>query len=59
MAKEYRTCVVRTFSGKKITIPGAESVVLAVRGVDLRQVQASVDITVPNLNEIKKMIRRE
>jgi hypothetical protein len=45
-------------NGKKITIPDVSKVILTMRTPERVQVQASMDMTVSNLEIIRKNIRR-
>lgn len=56
MAKEIRRLVVFT-NGKKICIPDPNKIIMTVRDPDMKQHQASLDVNVPNIHQIKKMRR--
>jgi hypothetical protein len=56
--KELRSVVIFA-NGKKLAIPNADKIIMAIRGRDLIQHQASVDVTIPNVEQLKKIIRRE
>jgi len=58
LKRELRSVVVYA-NGKKLAIPNADKIIMAIRGKDLVQHQASVDVTVPNVEHLKKIIRRE
>lgn len=58
MGKLLRTLVVIS-AGKKIAIPDVSKVIMAIRDVNLVQHQVSVDINVPNIETLKKVVRKD
>lgn len=57
MAKELRRVIVYA-NGKKMDIPDPSKIIVSVRDAKLQQHQASMDITVPNVNQLKKIVVR-
>lgn len=57
MARELRKLIVFT-NGKKMEIPDPSKIIVSVRDGDLQQHQASIDVNIPNINQLKKVIRR-
>lgn len=57
MAKVLKRLIVFS-NGKKMEIPDANKIIVTARDANLKQHQASMDITVPNITELKKVIRR-
>ncbi len=45
-------------NGKKLTIPNVDKVIVAVRDKAAVQHQASVDVTIDNIDQLRKIIRR-
>ena len=58
MARELRRLIVIS-NGRKIQVPDPSKIIVTVRDSQLQQHQASMDITVPNIKQLKKIIRRE
>ena len=44
-------------NGKKINIPHVEKIIVTVRDDQLRQHQASMNVTISNINAMKKLMR--
>lgn len=44
--------------GKKIEVPDVDKIIVAVRTVELHQIQASMDVNTDNVRIIRKVIRR-
>jgi len=57
MAKTISNLIVFA-RGKKVEIRDPSKVILAVRDDKLVQHQASVDVTIPNIAKLKKIVRR-
>lgn len=57
MSVELRTAVIYA-NGKKLSIPNVNKVIMTIRDKALIQHQASVDVTVENIIQLKKIIRR-
>lgn len=57
MTREIRNIVVFA-NGRKIEIPDPSKIIVSVRDCDMRQHQASVDVTVPNVETLKRIVRR-
>jgi hypothetical protein len=45
-------------AGKKIEIPDASKMIMTIRDVNMVQHQVSVDINIPNVEALKKVIRK-
>ena len=57
MAKILRRLVVFA-NGRKIEVPDPNKIIVTMRDAELQQHQASMDITIPNINQLKKIVRR-
>ena len=57
MAKPLSNLIVYA-RGKKIEIRDPVKVIVTVRDGQLCQHQASIDVNVPNIHELKKIVRR-
>ena len=57
MARILRRLIVFA-NGRKIEVPDPNKIIVTVRDAELQQHQASMDITVPNINQLKKIVRR-
>lgn len=57
MAKPLSNLIVFA-RGKKVEIRDPSKVIIAVRDDKLVQHQASIDVTIPNITELKKIVRR-
>lgn len=59
MAKTLSSVIVFV-NGKKINIPDPKKIIVAVRGPDRRQHQATMDVNIPNIDNIKRVaVRRK
>lgn len=57
MKKELKKLIVYS-NGKKMTIPDPRKIIVSIRDNNLKQHQASMDVTIPNIQKIKKHVRR-
>jgi len=57
MSIELRHCIVFA-NGRKLEIPNVNKVIVSVRDHARVQHQASVDVTIENINQLKRLVRR-